>query len=144
MVNEPAAAVGTSGNLTATGSSIEREQLRYASETYRLDPKGDVQLRGMLGHQVRVTGTITEKARVPNGSRDEGDVGTNQSLRTRTQEETRDHPGLHLDANDLAKLDVTSASAVSDSCGNEVGSPAAQAPRTDRPAPAPRADRPGR
>jgi hypothetical protein len=89
------------------------------SETYLLDPKGDVKLGDMLGHQVRVTGTITERARVPNGTRVEGDVGTNQSLRMRTQEETRDHPELHLDANDLAKLDVTSASVVSDSCGYE-------------------------
>jgi hypothetical protein len=116
MLNEPGGAIGTSGSVTATGSSVEREQLRTAARTVRLNPKGDVKLSDMVGRQVRVTGTISDHANVPNGNRGTGDVGSDESLRKKTQEGNDRDP--KLDPDDLAKLDVTSASVLADSCGD--------------------------
>src|SRR5205807_2690620 len=84
MLNEPPG-VGTSGNLTRTGSPVEREQMREAARTYRLDPKGDLKLSDMVGRQVRVTGTMTEGAHLPQGDGGTAAVGSNDALRKRTQ-----------------------------------------------------------
>ena len=61
-INEPSQqSVGTTG----TPSAVEREQMRQASNEYRIDPKNDVKLDGMVGKQVRVTGTVADRADLP-------------------------------------------------------------------------------
>ena len=115
MINEPAG-VGTSGSVTATGSSVEREQMRIAARTFRLDPKNDVDLNPMLGKQVRVTGRIDEPADVPNGKGPIGsDLDTQRPNRDPVAQERR---GAGLKVDDLALFDVTSAAVVADACGD--------------------------
>ena len=59
---------GTAGSVTSSGSAVEREQMRMAANTYRLDPRDDINLKDMVGRQVRVSGTGSEQAKSPNGS----------------------------------------------------------------------------
>ena len=113
MLNDPAG-VGTSGSVTSSGSSVEREQMRIAAQTYRLDPDDDVDLDRMVGKQVRVDGRVSEEANVPNGK---GGIGSNLD----TQRPNRDafdqeRKGPQLRMGDLATFEVTSASIVADSC----------------------------
>lgn len=116
MLNEPAG-VGTSGSVTQSGSSVEREQMRIAARTYRLSPQGDVAFDGMVGKQVRVTGIIAEEADVPNGN---GAIGSDSD----TQRPNRDvgdraRKGAQLDTSNLARLDVTNVAVVADACGGQ-------------------------
>lgn len=113
MVNSPST-VGTAGSVTTSGSSVEREQMRIAASTYRLDPQGDVKLDNMVGKRVRVNGTITEEAKAPNGKGAIGsDADTQRPNRDRID---RDDHSTGLELNELAKVEVTSASIVTDSC----------------------------
>src|SRR5690606_8882070 len=65
-LGEPSGSVATSGSVTQSGSSVEREQLRMAASTFRIDPKGNLELDEMLGKQVRVTGVMADEADLPN------------------------------------------------------------------------------
>jgi hypothetical protein len=118
MVNEPSTA-GTAGSVTSTGSSVEREQLRMAASTFRLDPKGDMKLGEMLGKRVRVAGTVSEQAQAPNGA---GSIGSDRDSQKPDQNGRidRDH-GVQLATSDLAQVDVTSAAVVGDACGGNTG-----------------------
>ena len=115
MLNEPAG-VGTSGSVTQSGSSVEREQMRIAARTYRLSPKDDVELDKMVGKQVRVTGVIVEEADVPNGKGAIGSDSDSQRPNRDVTEQTR--RGAQLDTSNLARLEVTNAAIVADACGD--------------------------
>jgi hypothetical protein len=115
MLNEPAG-VGTSGSVTQSGSSVEREQMRIAARTYRLSPKDDVELDAMVGKQVRVTGVIVEEADVPNGKGAIGSDSDSQRPNRDVTEQTR--RGAQLDTSNLARLEVTNAAVVADACGD--------------------------
>jgi hypothetical protein len=116
MLNEPPGAAGTSGSVTSTGSSVEREQMRVAAQTYRLDPKGDVKLDELVGKQVRVTGTVTRGANLPNGN---GAIGSDQDTQ-RPNRDDRDQQDRspRISTADLATLEVMTATATGDSCGS--------------------------
>lgn len=115
MLNEPSG-VGTSGSVTQSGSSVEREQMRIAARTYRLSPKDDVELDTMVGKQVRVTGVIVEEADVPNGKGAIGSDSDSQRPNRDVTEQTR--RGAQLDTSNLARLEVTNAAIVADVCGD--------------------------
>jgi hypothetical protein len=101
QVNEPARSVGTTGSTEAPGAAA-REQMREARHAYRLAGDKD-QLDNLVGKQVRVQGTVAE----------------NSDLNKRAEDSRRDaDKPADLDTNDLAKVNVTSISSVSDSCGN--------------------------
>jgi hypothetical protein len=118
MFNEPPGVAGTSGSITATGSSVEREQMTMAAKTYRLDPNDEhVKLGDMVGKRIRVTGVIAERARVPNGT---GPIGS--SLDTQLPNRNRnvqDSYGSAVDSGDLAKIDVASAAVIGPACGTQ-------------------------
>jgi hypothetical protein len=119
MLNEPPGVAGTSGSITATGSSVEREQMRIAAETYRLDSKGDVKLGDMVGKRVRVSGVISEKADVPNGA---GPIGSGLDTQLPNRDRaSQDASGPELNTSDLAKIDVSSATVIAPSCGERAG-----------------------
>lgn len=116
MLNEPSGSVGTSGSsVTQTGSSVEREQMRMAARTYRLEPKGNLELDQMIGKQVRVTGTVVEPADVPKGN---GGIGSDaDTQRPNRDQRDREAAGTRMDTSDLAKVEITAASIVADACG---------------------------
>lgn len=113
-LGEPSGSVATSGSVTQSGSSVEREQLRMAASTFRLDPKGDIELDTMLGKQVRVTGVITDEADLPNGS---GGIGSDADTQRPNSRGNRE--SVKVDARDLAKVEVTSVTIVGESCSSD-------------------------
>jgi hypothetical protein len=114
LLNEPST-TGTAGSVTSSGSAVEREQMRMAANTYRLDPRDDINLKDMVGRQVRVSGTVSEPAKSPNGS---GAIGSDQD-RQRPNRDSSDQAdrSTHMSGSDLAKIDVTSATITADMCG---------------------------
>jgi hypothetical protein len=99
------APVGTSGR-TSPGSDVEQKQMTAAAKSYRLSGETD-ELKNLVGHQIRVTGSVAEKSDMAEksptagGSRDAKD---------------RDKAG-DIAESDLAKVDVTAVSDVADKCG---------------------------
>jgi hypothetical protein len=103
-VNEPTQSVGTTGaagaGSPAAGSNsavVEREQMRSAAGTYRVDPKGDVKLDDLVGKEVQVVGTVTENMDLPRAN-----AGGN------------DRP--NISQGDLTRIDATSVSTVAEVC----------------------------
>ncbi len=115
MMKEPPGAAGTSGSITQTGSSVEREQMRMAVRTYRLRASGPVELDALVGKQVRLTATVGDAAELPNGN---GAIGSSSD----SQKPNRS-PSARLDQNpqlsvaDLGRLDVTNAVVTGEGCG---------------------------
>jgi len=132
MVNEPSM-VGTAGSVTATGSAVEREQMQMAATTYRIDPKGDLELKNMLGKRVRVSGTVTEQPQLPNGN---GAIGSDSDQQRPNRDAAQRDRKTEIKTGDLAKVDVTSAAIVGEACGGNLGHETSGktqgAPNTDR------------
>jgi hypothetical protein len=106
QVNEPTRSVGTTGSTGSQGA-VAQEQMREARHAYRLDGDND-QLDNLVGKQVRVQGVVAE----------------NSDLNKRAEDNRRDTDRpADLDTSDLAKVNVQSISAVSDSCGSGSGQP---------------------
>lgn len=116
MLNEPPGAAGTSGSVTRSGSSVEREQMRMAARTYRLEAKDDVKLEDMIGKQVRVSGVVSEQARVPTGA---GAIGSSADTQLPNRDRTgqNERSAAELKTSDLGKVDVSSATVIAPSCG---------------------------
>jgi hypothetical protein len=105
--NQP---VGTSGEQSAAGSSIEQRQLEAAERSYRL--KGDdEQFQNLVGHRVRVSGTLADKSDLSASSPSSDKSGSN--VRGTSGEAQKNH---EISESDLAKVDVKSIESVSDSC----------------------------
>ena len=100
QVNEPTRSVGTSGAQQTPSGAVAQEQMREAKHAYRLDGDND-QLSKMVGKQVKVEGTIADSS----------------DLAKRANESRDENKPPDLDAGDLAKVDVKTIAAVSDSCG---------------------------
>jgi hypothetical protein len=116
MLNTPDGVAGTTGSVTKSGSSVEREQMRVAAQTYRLNPKGDAKLDDKVGKQVRVTGVITDNANLPNGS---GAIGSNRDTQPPNRDSnSQEDRNPRLNTTDLAKVDVSSAVVTGESCGS--------------------------
>ena len=108
-LNEPSQkSVGTTG----TPAAVEREQLREAANAYRIDPQGDVKLDQMVGKQIRVSGTLAARADLPKPEAS-GTSGTAASDANRTS----DRPDITQ--GELAKIDATSVTVVSNACGDQ-------------------------
>ena len=102
QVNTPSdTPVATSGK-DASGTAVQREQMREAKHAYVLDSDDDKDaMRSLVGKQVRVTGTIDESSELRRGTTD-GDR----------------REGLDIGAGDLAKVDVQGIVQVADVCGD--------------------------
>jgi hypothetical protein len=99
------APVGTSGR-TSSSSEIEQKQMAAAAKSYQLSGETD-QLKNLVGHQIRVTGTMADK----------GDIaGTNPTADKSPGTKDRAKAG-DVDKSDLPKLDVATVSDVADTCG---------------------------
>ena len=104
MRNEPAGtpgAVGTGGADGPGSSSPAADHMQAAADAYRLEGDEDA-LRGHIGKQVRVTGTVDEQSDVA----PRAGAGSGEADRT------------DIDAGDLAALEVTSVEAVAATCGS--------------------------
>src|SRR4030095_9837392 len=95
QANEPAQSVGTSGS--SAPANVDRERMREVTHAYRLSGDDD-QLKELVGKQVKVEGVIAE----------------NSDFKKTNDPERR----ADLDAGDLAKVDVKSATVVADACGS--------------------------
>jgi hypothetical protein len=90
--NEPSQkSVGTSGQEGA----VQREQMRSAANSYRIDPSGDVKIDDMVGKQVKVNGTLAEPADLP---------------------KDKDANDVKIKEGDIAKIETTTVSIVSANC----------------------------
>lgn len=82
-VNEPTRSVATSGDLPSADHSkgnvdspqagvVERQQLRSAAGAYQVDPANGMNLKALVGKEVRITGVIKDKSDLPraDGSHD--------------------------------------------------------------------------
>ena len=101
--NEP---VGTSGAASGSGSP-ESKTLEAASRSYRLDGDND-ELEKLVGHQIRVTGTVVDK-----GDLDAAEKGSAERGTSGTVEKNRE-----ISQSDLAQVDVKSVESTADSCDN--------------------------
>jgi hypothetical protein len=122
--------IGTTGS--DSGATVEREQVHAAAHAYRLSADDDKQLDGLVGHQVRVRGTVTERADLPTGAA-EGNPRTDRTDRTASDRAARDRDSgdrraatngsetdrTKIDEGDLARLKVVSIDSVADACGGK-------------------------
>jgi hypothetical protein len=94
-LNEPAEKnAGSTGN----GAAVEREQIRSAANAYRISPAERMDLGKMVGKQVRVNGTVDQRADLPRA--------TDPSA-----------PRKDIDKGDLAEIKATAVTVIADSCG---------------------------
>lgn len=114
-VNEPSQkGVGTTGS----GAAVEREQLRSAENSYRVETKDKVDMDSMVGKQVRVSGVMARRADLPDmpaGAPDRTGTAGNEP---RTMEK--------IDKGDLAKIDDASIAVVADNCGGHAERPGSE------------------
>lgn len=101
QVNEQPRPVATSGERES--SAVQQKQQEAASQAYKLSGGPD-NLRDMVGHQVRVTGTVSDRSEVQ-----ERDQEREVKERDRQRE---------VKERDLATLEVASAESVANACGN--------------------------
>jgi hypothetical protein len=104
-VNEPAQSVGTGGN--SGGAAVEREQLRMAAGSYRVDPPADARADTLVGKEVRVVGTVTEDADLPRPSAGNERRGN----------------GADLSKSDLTRIEAASITATNDVCQGSESTP---------------------
>jgi hypothetical protein len=108
-VNEPSQkGIGTTGS----GAAVAREQRREAANAYRVDARGDIDMDAMVGKQVRVSGTMTRRADLP-------DVPVAAPNQTEPAGKSNARPMEKIDKGDLAKIDDATISVVSDNCGGQ-------------------------
>jgi hypothetical protein len=111
-VNQPTQSVGTGGSSSGGGAVVEREQLRAASGSYRVDPPADLKADTMVGKEVRVVGMVTEDADLPRPGADNARGGS----------------GADVSKSDLTRIEASSITATNDVCQGKESAPA------DRPA----------
>jgi len=124
-INSPRTSVGTTGSSSSTGA-VEREQMRAAAHAYRLQSDDQKNLDSLVGHQVRVQGTVIERSDLPEGQTSESGRqqaqtspgGGNDARRNNPPSDTRIDRQTKLDEGDLAKIAVASIEGVADACGN--------------------------
>jgi hypothetical protein len=108
-VNEPSRkGVATSGSPAADA----REHLGGAANAFRVEPKDDIDMDAMLGKQVSVSGMVIDRAELPALP---GAGLPNEPMSTMGQSGTERED---IDQGDLAKVEATSISVVSETCGS--------------------------
>ena len=117
--NQP---VGTSGASSEPVGIPERTR-EAAERSYRLDGDND-QLNALIGHRVRVSGTI----------KDRGDLTASPDTSASSPRGTSGEAGKNqeISESDLAKVDVKSVDSVADSC-NGANPDAAKHPAKSKP-----------
>jgi len=100
-------------------SIVEREQMHAAQHAYRLTADKDDDLEKLVGKQVKVHGTVTEKSDLRADDRSANDltVGTSGSQDRNHESERKDR--AKINAGDLARVDVASIDKVSEGCGSK-------------------------
>jgi hypothetical protein len=125
-INSPRTSVGTSGS-SSSNAAVEREQMRAAAHAYRLESDDDKNLEGLVGHQVRVRGTVAERADLPQArtgqagaeQRPADQAGASDARKNEPRSETsRMDRETKIDESDLAKIAVASIEGVADACGS--------------------------
>jgi hypothetical protein len=106
----PPQSVGTGGDNDAKPSIAERDQIRAAENAYRIDPSADVKLDELVGKQITVKGMIAERSDLQGNDRNERTTGTGGNKNDPSDRQ-------EIKAGDLAKIDATSVTKVSDECG---------------------------
>jgi hypothetical protein len=96
QANEQPGPVATSGEQASR--DVQQKQQQAAARSYRLSGDDD-NLRDLVGHQVRISGTIEDR----------GEVHERQGEQAREDE---------IERGDLAELEVRSAQSVADTCGS--------------------------
>lgn len=96
QVNEQPGPVATSGEKES--QEVQEKQQQAAARSYRLSGDDD-NLRDLVGHQVRISGTIEDR----------GDVHEREGEQAREEE---------IERGDLTQLEVRSAQSVADTCGS--------------------------
>ena len=91
QVNEQPGPVATSGERES--GAVQEKQRAAAARSYQLSGGPDT-LRDLVGHQVRITGTLAERGEAASGDRNR-----------------------EVSEDDLARIDVRSAESVANSCG---------------------------
>jgi hypothetical protein len=104
-VNEPTRSVGTGGS--SSGAVVEREQLRAAAGSYRVDAPADARADSMVGKEVRVVGTVTENPDLPRPTGDNERRGN----------------GADLSKSDLTRIEASSITATNDVCQGSESAP---------------------
>ena len=115
--------VGTSGASSEPGGSIPERTREAAERSYRLDGDND-QLNALVGHRVRVSGTIKDRGALA------ASPDTSASSPRGTSGEAGKNKGIS--ESDLAKVDVNSVDSVADSC-NGANPDAAKQPAKSKP-----------
>jgi hypothetical protein len=102
--------VGTSGSENR--GTAERDQLKAAENSYRIDAPRDVKLDELVGKQVSVKGTIVERSDLASSDRDANAKGT--AGVANDQNARRD-----IKAGDLAEISASSITKVADQCNGD-------------------------
>jgi len=121
-INSPRTSVGTSGS-TAAGDPVGREQMREAAHAYRLKAEDDKSLEGLVGHQVRVSGTVTERADLPATAANDKPATDRAAGDRKADDRAAATSGSNpdrqkIDEGDLASIQVASIDSVADACGS--------------------------
>jgi hypothetical protein len=104
QASEAPQAVGTSGTSgEGTRGSVEGKQTAEASRTYRLSGDND-ELGDLVGHQVRISGTVEDRGNVAADSGKAADRDADTDRRD-------------IDEDDLAEIDVASVESIAKTCG---------------------------
>jgi hypothetical protein len=120
-LNEPSReGVGTTGN----GAAVEREQLREASNAYRVQSKDQSHWDKMVGKQVRVSGSVDKAANLPAPAGARADGGDRAGATSGSGVPGIGNSGIteagrreKVDTGDLARIAVESMTVVSENCG---------------------------
>jgi hypothetical protein len=107
-------------NEPPKGEPVAQQDLKEAEHAYRLNAKNtsDDDWDKMVGHQVRVSGTLAKAADI------DQQVGTSGSS------DAKDRPKIH--EGDLAQVDVADIQMTAASCGGHAAKPAAKASAKSR------------
>jgi len=129
--------VGTSGTAASgtrsDASKVEREQANAAARSYRLSGDNG-QLGDLVGHKIRVTGTITDQGDTSKTTAPEhGTTGTADD-RAEANRGTTDRDRSEVKEGDLAKVEVSSVESMADTCSitSTGNTNSTEQPRTNR------------
>jgi len=102
------------------GTVVEREQLHAAQHAYRLSADKDDDLEKLVGMQVKVRGTVTEKSDLIASDEHRGnDLTVGTSGKQDKSHGSERNSRAKIDTGDLARVDVASIEKVSAGCGDK-------------------------
>ncbi|HEY2904782.1 MAG TPA: hypothetical protein VGJ29_02720, partial [Vicinamibacterales bacterium] len=105
---------------------VERERLAAAEKSYRLKSDDTAGMAKLVGHRVRVEGTLTRRANLPESP--SGSVATSGQRDDRKAESTPQD----ISQKDLAQVDVRSVQSIANACGGRAGKSRSHAKTSSR------------